>query len=270
MNRLLHTIRHEVYSQYRNIVIASGAIAGSMLILSMVGWLGGVSVPVLWEGYQPVFIILGLLITTGAFSELRSTGSRIAYLLRPAATWEKVVAKLLVSTVFVWLTLTVAFFLASAIGVVMYFVVGGTMTFSSAFGNAFLGGRWLLIAGKTFLAYLPAQAIFFFGSVYFQKHTAGKTLLSVVAWIISYGVLAVITVRVVFHKYIVGEVPHSGARRFGHFEGPLSELDIDTRMWREIAPFYLDNPDVLRIIVSVVIVLLFWGLTVLRLSETEG
>ena len=241
-----------------------------MVIISMVKWLNGASVPVFWNRYLEVSIVLGSIITSGAFSELRSPGCRIAYLMRPAATWEKVVAKLLVSTVFVWLTLTVAFFLASVIGVLMYLVVGGSMTFGSAFDRALADGRWASIAGKAFLAYLPVQAVFFFGSVYFQKYNAGKTLLSMVLWIISYGVLAAITVRVVFHKYIGGEVSHNRAGPFGNLERSLSELHIDDRIWLEIAPFYLEDPDVLRNIAGVVIVLLFWGLTVLRLSETEG
>jgi hypothetical protein len=56
----------------------------------------------------------------------------------------------------------------------------------------------------------------------------------------------------------------------GRFEGPIGELDLTPQMWREIAPFYLQNPEAVRIVLSVAIVVVFWGLAVLRLRETEA
>lgn len=270
MTRLLATFRYEIYAYFRKIAIASGAIAGTVLIISLLPWLGGIEVIDLWEGYDGIFVIYGLIFTTGIFAELHAPGRRIEYLLRPATVWEKVGAKLFVSTILLWFILTFAFLLASILGVIAYVTVGGGLPFGEVFRAAFDDGRWLETAIRAFGAYLPAQAIFFFGSVYFQKHGAGKTLLSIVAWVASYGIATLVSVRLIFARYFRGEVPHSGARRFGHFEGPLSELDIDTRMWREIAPFYLHDPELLRVVMSVVVVLVFWGLSVLRLRETEA
>ncbi|MDA3951343.1 MAG: hypothetical protein PF508_19200 [Spirochaeta sp.] len=270
MMRFTHVVRHEVFVQIRNVLIASGAVAGVMLVLSVMGWLGGIEVLNLWPGYDSVMIIVGLLITAGIFSELRSPGKRIEFLLRPATVWEKVGGKLVLSTVVVWAVVTAAFLLASLVGGVLYLIVGGALSAGEVFSRALADGRWLAVAWRTLGAYLPVHALFFFGAVYFQRHTVGKTLLAIVGWAISYGLVTMVFVRVVFGRYFSEDFPHSGARRFGRFEGPIGELDLTPQMWREIAPFYLQNPEAVRIVLSVAIVVVFWGLAVLRLRETEA
>jgi hypothetical protein len=270
MNRLVHVLRHEIFQQLRTIMITSGAVAGTILLFSMLNWVGGLDVVDLWPAYGPVMVIMGLLLTARSFSELKSPGRRIEYLLRPATVWEKVLGKLFVSTVVIWLAVTVAFLVATTVGVVLFLLLGGGLPAGEVFRTALVRGQWIVLAGETFLNYLPLQAVFFFGAVYFRGQSAGKTLLSVVGWISSYVFIAVFTVRIVFNRYFAGVVPHSGARRFGRLEGPLTHADIDAGMWREIAPFYLQNPELLRSILSVLLVVVFWSLTVLRLRETEA
>ena len=273
MKRVLHAITHETSQQIRSILIASRAIAGTMLLVSLLGWLGEVDAINVWEGYPPVMILFGLLITTGIFSELRSPGKRIEYLLRPATAWEKVLAKLIVSTVVVWLTITIAFVLATLLGVLLYFLLGGDEGVTIVLYKAFADGAWLVVAWKSFVSYLPAHAIFFFGSVYFRKHAAGKTLLSIVGWVGSYAILSAVTARMLFAKYFNGRFAsgrHRGGAAAETIPGPVLDFSFGPNTWEEIAPFYLRDPDALRIVVSVTVVLVFWLLAIVRLRETEA
>jgi len=270
LSRTIHVIRHEFYLQSRNIAIASVGVAGVVLLFALLRWIGGVTPIDLWPVYEEVMALLGVLITIGIFPELRSPGRRIDFLLRPAGSWEKILAKLTVSTVGVWAAVTLAFLAASLVGIVLYLVAGGPVPFDEVLRYALGDGTWLGGAWRTLLGYLPIQAVFFFGAVYFQKHHAAKTLLAIVGWVTSYGILSMVAARIIFHRYFVEAIPHSGARRFGRFEGPITELNITPQMWREIAPFYLQNPEALQVIAGVVTVLLFWGLAILRLRETEA
>jgi hypothetical protein len=213
MKRFAHALSHELTLQYRNILIAAGAAAGAMMLVSMVTWVGGIEPVDLWPGYQAAMLIIGVLITSGEFGELRSPGHRIAFLLRPSTVWEKVATKILVSTLFVWVSVTLAFLLVSLLSSVIYLVVAGGERAAWALGIAFAGGEWPRIAWETLRVYLPIHAVFFFGSVYFRKHPAGRTLLAGVAWVTSYVVVGAITMRLVFRRYIEGSYPGSGRIR---------------------------------------------------------
>jgi len=263
MKRFLHSIQHELTLQYRNILIASGAVAGSMMLFAMLTWIGGVEAFDLWPGYQLAMIIIGVLITSSSFSELRSPGQRIAYLLRPATVWEKAGSKILITTVFVWLSVTVAFFLAALLSAGLYGILSGGGEAARAFEISFAGGEWWRIAGEAFLSYLPVHALFFFGSVYFRKHPAGRTLLAIVGWLGSYVVLAVVAVRVIFGRYIQDA-------RFSNQFGSQEAFVFDGRLWNEVMPWYLRNPEALEPILTTAIVVIFWLLAVLRLRETEA
>ncbi len=271
MRRFMHSIQHELTLQYRNILIASGAVAGGMMLFAMLTWIGGVEAFDLWPGYQLAMVLIGVPVTSGTFGELRSPGQRIAYLLRPSTVWEKAGSKILVTTVFVWLSVTAAFFLAAVLSAGLYGLLSGGSQAARAFEISFAGGEWWRIAGEAFLSYLPVHAIFFFGAVYFRKHPAGRTLLSIVGWIGSYAVLAVVAVRVIFGRYIQEAQSGGGRMRaFGHELGSQDAFVFDGRLWNEVMPWYLQNPEVLEPILTTAIVVIFWLLAVLRLRETEA
>lgn len=271
MKRFGHALTHEFTLQYRNILIAAGAAAGAMMLFSMVTWVGGIEPVDLWPGYQAAMLIIGVLITSSEFGELRSPGHRIAFLLRPSTVWEKVASKILVSTLFVWAAVTVAFLLVSLLSSAIYLVVSGGDRASWALGIAFAGGGWPRIAWETLRVYLPIHAVFFFGSVYFRKHPAGRTLMAGVAWMTSYVAIGAVTMRVLFRRYIDGSYPGSGRiRAMGLEFGPGEALNLNNEIWGEILPWYIQNPELMRPILSVATVAAFWLLAVLRLRETEA
>ena len=271
MRRLGSALVHEFVLQYRNIVIAALAISGAMLLFSLLAWLGGVEPVDLWSAYQGVVVIMGVLISSAQFSELRSPGHRIAFLLRPATVWEKVAAKTIIAVGLVWLALTVAFLIASLLGAVLYLVMVSGADAGQVFSLSFAGGRWLRISAEALASYLPLHAIFLFGSVYFRRHALGATLLAIVGWIGSYAILSVVMLRIVFARYVTGDYPGRGnARAFGFELRQGQSLSLSGEVWQEIVPGFLRNPELLETVFTVLTVVVFWLLAVNRLRETEG
>lgn len=271
MNRFMHAIRHEFSLQGRTVFLGALALAGAFLLFGLLSWLGSVQLLNMWEVYPLPLMILGVLVTSGSFSELRSPGHRIEYLLRPATVWEKAGSKLVVSALGVWIAMTAAFVVASLVAAVFYLVVAGDVSVGVALAGSFANGEWLTIAVTTLLDYLPVHAVFFFGSVFFRKHTLGRTFLAAVTWVGSYAFASVVAGRLIFNRYAQGDYPGTGlARVFGESYGPGESFAFNPSVWQEIAPFYLQSPELIQPVMSVVTVVVFWLLTVLRLRETEA
>jgi hypothetical protein len=271
MKRFAHALSHELTLQYRNILIAAGAAAGAMMLVSMVTWVGGIEPVDLWPGYQAAMLIIGVLITSGEFGELRSPGHRIAFLLRPSTVWEKVATKILVSTLFVWVSVTLAFLLVSLLSSVIYLVVAGGERAAWALGIAFAGGEWPRIAWETLRVYLPIHAVFFFGSVYFRKHPAG----TYPPCRCRLGDLLrrrrsdhdASRLPPVHRRKLSRQWPHP---RDGHRVLPGGGAQPQPRHLERDPPVVRPEPGTHAPILSVTVVAAFWLLAVLRLRETEA
>jgi hypothetical protein len=267
MNRFRHALQHEVYLHGRAIVTTAFAIAGALMIIQMLRWIRVVVAFNLWNGFGLIVTVAGIIITSGMFGEVRSPGRRIELLLRPASTLEKVGAKLVVSTLFFLLAMTVAFLVASLTAMLVFFAIGGRTDMM-----VFLdGGRWLISSGAATFDFLPVHAVFFFGAIYFRRNPAGKTLLSAAGWTASYLIAAAIMIRVIFAPYLTGRYSGHGApRAFGLQLTPDNGFFFSSRIWVNIVPQFLQDGEVAGIALRIVVILVFWGLAVLRFRETEG
>ncbi len=266
MNRFIWALRHEIALHLRNLMVIAMAVAGSMMLFRMLPWIQSVQVFNVWSTFPAVTIITGVIITAGIFQELRSPGHRIELLLRPASVLEKVGAKLLVSTVLFWLLMTLAHLAVSVVAALLYRLAGGDAPLVGFFNE----GYWLVMALETMPDFLPVQALFFFGAVYFRKNPAGRTMLSLVGWLSTYVVAGVVALRFIFAPYFPGD------GRFGHRHIPGFEmggdhgLQLDGQVWREIVPGIFQNPELLYNLLRISVVLVFWALAFLRFRETEG
>lgn len=256
MKRLLHVFEHEVNLNYKTFVISVVGVAGLLLLFSMGRWLEYPRPIDLWQAFPPVMILAGAVVTSGIFSELGKKERRTEYLLRPADAWEKVLAKLVLTSVGYWLMMVVAFVAASGLGALLYVV----LTNGSDLTGSFSHGRWWAIALDTLHGYLVVHAVFFFGSVYFRRHALGHTLLAIVGWATSYAIIAVVAVRTIFHPYFAGVRRLSDSAVFS-FQAEVE--DLFTRR-------FLDHALVWQVIVEILLILFFWGLSWLRLRETEA
>ncbi len=256
MNSFIHVLRHELSLSYRTYGISAIGVAGLLLLISMGRWVQSPQVPNIWSAFGPVMLVAGAVVTSSAFSELGTPGRRLEYLLRPAESWEKVLAKLVLTSIGYWMIMVFAFIVASALGIGLFLILndGGSLR------GSFAEGRWFVIALQTLRTYLTVHAVFFFGSVYFRKHAFGHTLLAVVAWITSYAIIGVVAIRLVFHPYFTGYRQLSD-QGFFSFQTQIEELFTNR---------ILANAELYQIIAEVILVLFFWTLSWARLRETEA
>lgn len=265
--RFLHVLRHEVVLQFRSLLLTAGGIAGAVTALQLLRWARGPRLFNIWVSLGPVMILAGILVTLGVFGEMRDPRRREELLLRPATAGEKVGAKVLVSTVIFAALLTVAYVVASLLALGGFLLLGGQ-------GNALVfldRGRWIQRAAESFLGYLPVQAMFTFGAVYFRRNPLGRTLLTAVAWLVSYVLLGAIMVQIVFLPYLSGRYSGVAAPRvegiaLDGMEGSL----LSGSIWSRIVPEALALEEPLYGLFNIGVVLICWALAVLRFRESQG
>ncbi len=275
MKRFLHALKHESLVQLRTVPIAMMAVGGSVLLITMVSWIFDPEPPMLWNQFIPVAFIVLTLFTSAIFTELRDEAPRIEYLLRPATNAQKAGAKLLVSTVGYWLLLVLIWTIASLLARVFYSILlsvpwtesaGKLLAEDIPMGEANRWGsipyEWMFIGTglaervfRAFLAFIPVHAVFFFGSVYFRRKGFGRTLLSLVVWGISYFVIGVVLVRLIFA---------------GYWASPVLMSALDGEQVWQIVPKLFHNPARAKTALDIGIAVVFYLLSWRRLVETEG
>ena len=117
--------------------------------------------------------------------------------------------------------------------------------------------RAILIGIAGLVVYLPVQATFMFGSVYFKRSSFGRTVLLFAGWSFTYVMVAAVLVRFLIEPY------------FPAFESNQVGQALE-RLGPEQIVRMIPNPRVLITLGTVVTTGLFWVLTWLRLRETEG
>lgn len=255
LQRTKWTLYHEFFAQWRRVLLSSLAVAGAALLLSLLSWIGGnPASPQMAEQFGPFLLAWGVVVTSGVFAELRDDAFRMEFLLRPASATEKVLSKLLVSTVGYFLTFTVVFFTLSGVLRGIYAIV---FTTPSPTITSPVGLIW-----DVFQAYLVAHSWFFLGAVYFKSHNGIKTLLVVVCVGISYAILTAGLGRLIFDPFIHGEQAELLRQRLGE---PAGLDSLPTSITETLELFRAIGKSLLFLSVPAL-----WLLSLRRLRETEG
>lgn len=255
VQRVRWTLYHELFIQWRRVLLSSLAVAGSAMLLSMLSWIGGNPVSPNMLDQFPIFLVVwGVVVTSGVFGELREDAFRMEFLLRPAAAAEKVAAKLIVSTLGYFVTFTVVYFTMNGILRGVYALLYGSP--GSPFSNP------LRLVWDVFLSYLVVHSWFFLGAVYFRKHNGIKTLFVIAGVGISLALLTALMARLIFDPFIQGEGARLLEQRYGD---PWSTGDLPASIRATLESARLIGKGAL-----VVSVPGFWLLSWRRLRETEG
>jgi hypothetical protein len=255
MQRTKWALYHELYIQWRRVLLSSLAVSGAAMLVSMLSWIGGnPASPNMLDQFGPFLIIWGVVVTSGVFAELREDAFRMEYLLRPAAAAEKVATKLLVSTLGYFVTFTVVYFTMNGI-------LRGLYTLFYTTPSAVLTNPGSLV-WEVFKAYLIVHSWFFLGAVYFRKHSGIKTLFAIVAVGISLALLTALMARLLFDPFMHGEGARLLEQRYGNpwstGEFPRSiQATLESARSIGKAALILSVPG-------------FWLLSWRRLKETEG
>ena len=246
------TLYHELFLQWRRVLLSSLAVAGSAMLLSMLSWIGGnPASPNMLDQFPPFLLVWGVVVTSGVFAELREDAFRMEFLLRPAAAAEKVVAKLLVSTLGYFVTFTV-----------IYFTMNGVLRgiYTLLYGSP--GTNPARLVWDVFQSYLLVHSWFFLGAVYFRRHNGIKTLFVIAGVGISLALLTALMARLIFDPFMQGEGAQLLEQRYGD---PWSTGDLPGSIRAT-----LETARVIGKGALIVSVPGFWLLSWRRLRETEG
>lgn len=255
IQRTKWTLYHELFLQWRRVLLSSLAVAGSAMLLSMLSWIGGnPASPNMLDQFPPFLLVWGVVVTSGVFAELREDAFRMEFLLRPAAAAEKVVAKLLVSTLGYFVTFTVIYFTMNGVLRGIY-----TLLYSSP-GSAVTNP--VRLVWDVFQSYLLVHSWFFLGAVYFRRHNGIKTLFVIAGVGISLALLTALMARLIFDPFMQGEGARLLEQRYGN---PSSMGDLPGSIRASLKTARVIGKGALIVSVPG-----FWLLSWRRLRETEG
>ena len=214
--RLFLLLKRDFVHGYRGVLIAMAAVGGLMLLISLVSMLGRPGGDFYMPFYVGLLVLGGLISTSSAFRELHQPASGPFYLTLPGTMVEKLVSKLLVSS------------LGFAAATLLF--MGGISALSELINRAVFGAghRWFnpVAVENLHIAalYLVFQSIYLLGSIWFHKVAFLKTVLAQSIIGIGIFIIAMVILRVVLGNLFMraGLSPGPGmgqmfSRNFGQF-----------------------------------------------------
>jgi hypothetical protein len=182
----------ELAGSYRGLLIAMAAVGGALVIISALAAMGhaagaasggGISGLHLWF-FRNMLFLGGFILTSMAFRELRQGGGGIFYFTLPGSLLEKLLAKLLLTSLGYALGCAIFLSAAAAVSQLINVVLFG-------FGNGLFNPLDPVVL-RMGAVYLVTQSVFLLGSIWFRKLAFLKTVLWIL--IISVGALVVFAV----------------------------------------------------------------------------
>jgi hypothetical protein len=255
IKRFWLVLRRDVFVQYRTIVVTVAAAFGVLLIAGLLSAYFGGDGDYHTVGFTLLLFFGGFIFTAHVYHELHKPLEGAAWLLMPASTLEKFLAR----AVLVSVGMAVG-------GGVIYFVFA---LVSEGINQLIFGrGHELFnpVSRDALLAmahYIVWNAVVLLGAVYFRKNSLIKTVLSLTGLAIVLGLFAGLVVRVVFAPYFTGLVitPEAEAA----FTHAFSQVNWSGR----ILPVARTLAGIGEVIYWAVLAPLCWVVGYLRLRETE-
>ena len=244
LERLWWLLRADLASGYRSLLTISGALAGVILIAALISF----EIPGSGQGffvswYGGMLYIWGIIASSRAFSELHDKNRNQAYLLLPASAIEKTVARLLAVTVGLSVYLLI---FTTAVSLVVAGVFGLLPGPGYGVFNPLDPSIWPVITGYLFL-----QSFYFLGAAWFRRRHFIKTTLAITVAGIGLGLLAFLTLRIVFAPEGIADVGNFVARALGSYQGLLQMLES------------------IRTVFVIGLPVAFWCIAWLRVRETQ-
>ncbi|MCK9484388.1 MAG: hypothetical protein M0R34_08500 [Candidatus Marinimicrobia bacterium] len=247
--RLIHLIKNEVVSSYRSLLVSTGAVGSVLLVIYLLQMLAH-NLTAFHEVWYPLVLFIGgFVISSKIFSVLHDRRQNYVYLTLPASDFEKLVSKLILSSVG-WIACSALFyFIFSALAAIISQIIwGDSMSIFNPFQYLYL---------KCAAIFLVLQSLFIFGSIYFKKSALAKTIGSLFLFGFILALISGLFARIIFAKYIPWcgnmnidfEYYYFQADNIETFARILGEI-VKYSFWFLLAPF-------------------FWILSYIRLKEIE-
>ncbi len=226
--RTIRIIRKDMFSEYKNLLIWIVSSAGVMITISALSMLFQK-----YFGFAPIFakyfhyviyIILlflgGFLVTSSMFKDLHDKSKNIYWLTLPGSTLEKVISRILISSIlFVFLLTTLYPLFATLSELFNQMLFGSRHEFFNPFTKKVL---------KLIPYFFVIQSIFFAGACTFRKHPFAKTLLSIALILIIISLIFSLLYRVLIGGSVV-EIDE-----ISKFQKNFAKI----LFWGGVAPFF--------------------------------
>ena len=244
IERLGWLLRADLTAGYRSLLTVSATLTGVILIASLISFEpGGGAQGFFVSWYGGMLYVWGVIASSRAFRELHDKTRNEAYLLIPASSIEKTVARLLA------VTIGLAAYLLIFTTVVSLLVEGVFRLLPGAgYGlfNPLDPMVWPLITGYFFL-----QSFFFLGAAWFRRRHFIKTSLAIILVGIGLALFAMLTLRLVFAPVGMADVEGLIAWAAGSYRGLFQSLEA------------------LRTIFAILLPLACWTIAWLKVRETQ-
>lgn len=261
LKRLVLIIRKDLFSELKNLMLWVGASAGVMIVISALNILfqkvygfdlGGNS------HFHVVFYLLllfpgGFILTSSMFKDLHDKSRNIYWLMNPGSTFEKLLSRLLISSLFYVIVLSLFYpILAGASEVFNSLVFGMRHDYFNPFHRDII---------KLIPYYFVIQSIFFAGAVQFRKHPFAKTILSITALQIVLSILFVLIMKAYF----------------GNYFNSIQNLNFHTTDLMNYSGLSMESIENIKNVIELSLKIIFWGLmtpffyilSYFKLSEKE-
>ena len=194
--RLFLLLRRDFAHGYRAVLTAMAAVGGILIVLSFLSMLGRAGQDFYTPFYVGLLFLGGFLFSSGAFKEMHQQGSGPFYLTLPGTTLEKLLSKLLVTSVGYAAAILLFMTGASAVSELLNRAVfAAGHTWFNPFSPANL---------KSAAVYLVLQSLFLLGSVWFRKVVFLKIILAENIVVIGCAILAALIFRIAFSGFFSG------------------------------------------------------------------
>ena len=191
--RLWLLIRGDLIAGYRTVLVASGALAGIILVAAFAHG-GAIPGGSFYHGcFGFALFVWGFVASSRAFRPLHDRTRNEAWLLVPASALEKTLARLLAVTIGLVAYLLVLVGLASVVVEVLNLLLFGHRI---ALFDPFDASVRNLV-----FVYLILQSFYFLGGAWFRRAHFVKTTLALTLAIAGFAGFAAVTVRIVFADY---------------------------------------------------------------------
>ena len=217
----------ELAGGYRSILIAMAAVAGTVIVLSVLTTLGisqGSGMTTAQTGgfyagfFVQVLFLGGFIITSLAFREVQQNGAGIFYMTLPSSLLEKFVSKLLVTSVGYAVGSLVFYTIVAAAGEGINLLIFG-------FGHGLFNPLELPVLRAVGI-YMITQSVFLLGSIWFRKLSLVKTVLWLAIFALGVAAIAAVTARLVLADHFVWRLAQSGR---GAWSMDLSSAYLSSR-----------------------------------------
>lgn len=215
--------------------------------------------------YFFLLVVSGCFYASQFYRDLGSRSRAINYLLIPASSFERLMVSLLYAVVLFFLAFTAIYYLVDAIMVMAVNMFHPSYTEANANG-AIRQASVVNVFGRTvgkvngtplfFAAYFAIQAAFLLGSVYFEKYSFVKTVISLFAVLLGLWLINSFLFEAI--------LPEGGMNGIGSFVVTTNESEN---------AYLVELPAVMKetlgMLVKWIFPIFFWVVTYFRLREKE-